>query len=269
MCNNQYNMPQCEGFGFPLSWYQKLPNQQKNIIHVTNNRAKYYSELALKYKNEAKELRDSAKYYSEQNSDVTLAYVNSTAVSLQRAIDSKQDLGDYALSSDIPQNVSELTNDSQYINDTELQSAVGDCESYTDTAVTTLSNTTTSNLLAKADSTLDNITTTAQVMLSGMSMPSSTYVGLTLGATNTFYIAPTNGWFAVGKAASGNNQSMAIVNETAKIIISGGPANAAGQELYVYMPCSQGDKCYVNYNLGGVTIFFRFVYAQGSESEAS
>ncbi len=195
MCNNQYNMTQCSGFGLPMSLYQKLPNQQKNIIHVTNNRAKYYSELALKYKNEAKELRDSAKYYSEQNSDVTLAYVNSTAVSLQRAIDSKQDLGDYALSSDIPQNVSELTNDSQYINDTELQAAVSDCESYTDTAVATLSNSTDASLILKADTALSNVTTSAQVMMSALSMPSDTAVTLSVGAAGTVYTAPANGWF--------------------------------------------------------------------------
>ena len=96
----------------------------QQTLDVTNNKARYYADLAKKYKEETKDLRDDAKYYAEQNADVTMEYVNALETRLQRDIDSKQASGDYALNSAIPTNVSELTNDSQYVNSTQLGTAI-------------------------------------------------------------------------------------------------------------------------------------------------
>ncbi|MBE7710864.1 MAG: hypothetical protein E7Z92_01855 [Cyanobacteria bacterium SIG31] len=89
-------------------------NNTKQIISATNNKAQYFAELAEKYKNEAKEHRDNAQYYAEQNSDVTITYIESIKNSLEEKISEKQDSGDYALKSEIPVKVSELANDLEY-----------------------------------------------------------------------------------------------------------------------------------------------------------
>ena len=89
-------------------------NDSKQTISATNNRAKYYSDLAERYKDEAKEYRDNAQYYAEQNSDVTYSYIDSVKSELNEKINRKQDLGDYAFRSEIPINVGELVNDMEY-----------------------------------------------------------------------------------------------------------------------------------------------------------
>lgn len=62
-----------------------------HAMDITNNKARYYAELAETYKNEAKEFRDTAQYYAEQNSDVTMSYIDSLEVALKDLIDEKQD----------------------------------------------------------------------------------------------------------------------------------------------------------------------------------
>ena len=47
-------------------------NDTKQIINVTNNKAKSYEELAAKYRDEAKKYRDEAQEYAEQNTNVTM-----------------------------------------------------------------------------------------------------------------------------------------------------------------------------------------------------
>ena len=103
-------------------------NDTQRIISVTNNRAQYFADLAQKYRDEAKQHRDNAKLYAEQNSDVTLEQINNLKSELLREIAKKQDLGDYALNSDIPLNVSELNNDSEYVDKNELNLAISEVE---------------------------------------------------------------------------------------------------------------------------------------------
>lgn len=92
----------------------------KQVISATNNRAQYFAEQAKKYRDEAKTYRDNAKYYAEQNSDVTFEYIDKIRASLEDKISTKQNAGDYALKKEIPENVSELINDAEYVNKTEL-----------------------------------------------------------------------------------------------------------------------------------------------------
>lgn len=92
----------------------------KQVISATNNRAQYFAEQAKKYRDEAKLHRDNAKYYAEQNSDVTFEYINNVKAVLEDKIAEKQDSGNYALREELPVNVSELINDAEYVNQTEL-----------------------------------------------------------------------------------------------------------------------------------------------------
>lgn len=100
----------------------------KQIISATNNRAQYFAEQAKKYRDEAKLHRDNAKYYAEQNSDVTFEYIDNIRTSLENKIATKQNRGDYALKNELPENVSELINDAEYVNQTELDSAIAEVE---------------------------------------------------------------------------------------------------------------------------------------------
>ena len=82
-------------------------------VTVANNRAQYYADIAKQYRNEAKEFRDNAKLYSEQNSDVTLEYVETMRATLERKVDS------CVLKNDLPA-LSEFVNDACYVNIDEL-----------------------------------------------------------------------------------------------------------------------------------------------------
>jgi len=99
-------------------------SDSKQTISASNNRSQYYAELAKKYRDEAKILRDDTKYYAEQNTDVTVEFVNNVKAELLREIDTKQDSGDFALKTDLPTNISELENDSQYVTNKELTSTL-------------------------------------------------------------------------------------------------------------------------------------------------
>lgn len=95
-------------------------NDTKQIINVTNNKAKSYEEFAAKYRDEAKKYRDEAQEFAEQNSNVTMEDIYQVQNLLESKINTKQPVGDYALVSQIPENVSDLNNDSQYATVTQL-----------------------------------------------------------------------------------------------------------------------------------------------------
>lgn len=96
----------------------------RHVIEATNNRAKYFSEQSLKYRDEAKKYAEDARFYAEQNSDVSLDDLLNLKSELQKKIDNKQDVGNYALKEELPINVSELLNDAKYTNETQLFEAV-------------------------------------------------------------------------------------------------------------------------------------------------
>ncbi|MBQ7764997.1 hypothetical protein IJ384_06510, partial [bacterium] len=96
----------------------------KQAISATNNRAQYFAEQAKKYSDEAKSYRDNAKYYAEQNSDVSFEYIDNVKAGLEFQISQKQNKGDYALKNELPKKLSELDNDTEYVNKTEFNDAI-------------------------------------------------------------------------------------------------------------------------------------------------
>jgi hypothetical protein len=92
----------------------------KQVLSASNNRAQYYSDLAKKYMEETIKYKDSAKYYAEQNSNVTVEYIEGIQNSLETKISTKQPLGDYAYSEDLPKSISDLDNDLGYITKSEV-----------------------------------------------------------------------------------------------------------------------------------------------------
>ena len=118
----------------------------------------------------------------------------------------------------------------------------------------------------KADTDLSNATDNGKILMSSMGMPSETYIDLTLGASGSTYTAPANGWFTLSKKTNGTNQHIFIKGS---LIGSELKAPNSGSGLTVFLPVQKGDSVRVGYTAGGNTGYFRFIYAVGSESEAS
>ena len=127
------------------------------------------------------------------------------------------------------------------------------------------------DLNSKADTNLSNTNNQAKILMSGMGMPSIRYIDLTLGASGSTYTAPANGWFTLRKIAnsdgSANDKYCEIYNNTSS---TGVHNNGMYGFLFICtIPVLKGDIIQINYNATGNTDLFRFIYAQGSESEAS
>jgi len=124
-----------------------------------------------------------------------------------------------------------------------------------------------------ANKNLTNITDTAKILISGMGMPSDSYIDLTLGASGSTYTAPANGYFCLNKTKTSQNQYIAI-NRKSKdsdafemgVWSNGNPAATSGL-VYTYLPAKKDDLIQIDYSAGGAVSYFRFIYAQGSESE--
>ena len=106
-------------------------------------------------------------------------------------------------------------------------------------------------------------TKTDKVQAAQASMPSDKYIDLTLGASGTTYTAPANGFITLCKTANGN-QYVTLRNATNGLFVfSSGISN---NWVACTIPCKKSESIYVEYNTGGTTNIFRFIYAQG-ESE--
>lgn len=122
--NQQHVLQNADTFslGSGLSIYSKADT--KKVIEVTNNRAHYFANLAKKFRDEAKIHCENAKHYAEENSNVTYDQLIDLRNVLETKINTKQDSGNYALQQDIPVNVSDLENDSDYITTNEAETLV-------------------------------------------------------------------------------------------------------------------------------------------------
>ena len=123
----------------------------------------------------------------------------------------------------------------------------------------------------KANVSLSNINDDAKILVSGMSMPSETYDNLALGASGTTYTAPANGWVMMTQNLTNGYIALATVYSSLDGIcmqsVTGGTTN-----VNVYIPVSKGETFKVAYSgtfNSDQYNRFQFIYAKGSESEAS
>lgn len=123
------------------------------------------------------------------------------------------------------------------------------------------------DLNGKADTDLVNVTDAGKILLSSMGMPSDTYENLTLGASNSTYTAPANGYVFFSKVGN-QGESVILQNEQNKMRVQsyiGSNNNWSG----IIMPIRKNEVFKVEYTASGDTKYFRFIYAEGSKSEAS
>ena len=124
------------------------------------------------------------------------------------------------------------------------------------------------DLNGKADVDLSNANNQAKILISNMAMPSSTYEDLTLGASGANYTAPANGYVIfIANFSSGSSYVQLGTNKTPITQVT--PGTAGHNVLAGYVPVRSNDTFNLYYSSSGVSIqYFRFIYAQGSESEA-
>ena len=126
------------------------------------------------------------------------------------------------------------------------------------------------DLNGKADTDLTNVTDTGYIKMAGASMPSNTYIGLTLGASGTSYTAPANGWFSLdGTVSNSSNNFINLVYDgTDTLGVRNASCVNSTNAIGVITPARKGDNVRAYY-LNVTNLRFRFIYAQGSESEAN
>lgn len=100
-------------------------------------------------------------------------------------------------------------------------------------------------------------------------MPSSTYTDLTLGSSGTTYTAPANGWFVVRADGSAANTSGILTNTSNGVGDSFTTGNGGSPWLFLTCPALKGQNVLFDYSSLTTIYWFRFVYAEGSKSEAS
>ena len=99
---------------------------------------------------------------------------------------------------------------------------------------------------------------------SSWGFPSDRYIDLTLGASGTEYTAPANGYIVISKRTSANNQSVEInIPSTGLELRCTAPTS--GSNALTSLVVKRGQKYKVNYNAGGTTNYFRFIYAEGEQ----
>lgn len=115
-------------------------------------------------------------------------------------------------------------------------------------------------------SLIQNMSDVANVYIAHNAMPSNTYTDLTLGASGSTYTAPADGYFFLNKVAGGDWYYIDIAKTGSHDIFD---SDYRTSPLTILFPVKKNDIVTITYNATGTTNAFRFIYAVGSESEAS
>lgn len=122
------------------------------------------------------------------------------------------------------------------------------------------------SLNSKANTSGDNFTSEGKSYLSGIGMPSGNYIDLTLGANDSQYTAPANGWFVLTKRLGASAQLTTSVNSKFGFITySNNMSNQLNQHT---LPVKKGDTVTIHWSAAGSITAddgIRFIYAQGEE----
>ena len=235
---------------------QKYGQKYSQKVWYDNAEKKYYSQLVFEDGTEYKKELQSNLYLAQQSNDLVLGY----------------NYGDYKLSLNtlkiyisgvlkyqgclkIPYTESKTGSkivDSVYrdrVNDMAEQ--FGYANYYT---------------LSDTDFTLPQVELYGLIQRQNFA-PSDKYDSLTLGASGSTYVAPADGWFMLKKTAGIDNAYVIMANVTNGLeFVNFVPSSA--NVVRVFLPVKKNDVVIVNYNATGNTNYFRFIYTQGSESEA-
>lgn len=175
---------------------------------------------------------------------------------LQTALATKQDAGDYATNTSLSSGLA------------TKQDAIGDLATIRSGASAGATAVQPGDLTSLADINLSNLTDNGKILGSGLGMPSETYDTLTLGTSGTTYTAPANGYYYVDTISyDGNPAFFVLINNTKSFTVQNQVYSSYGS-IILLMPVTKNDSIEIQYGNIGTTAF-RFIYAEGSESEAN
>lgn len=103
-------------------------------------------------------------------------------------------------------------------------------------------------------------------------LPSNKTEDLTLGASGTKYIAPANGWVWLDKSGGGSNAFIdcSVFDSDNNWLYSDSRYKPSSpSEISILFPVKKGNEFTVTYNAIGTVYKFKFIYAIGSEREAT
>ena len=120
----------------------------------------------------------------------------------------------------------------------------------------------------KADVDLTNINNTGKIAIAHNAMPSNTYIDLTVGASDTTYTAPSDGYVYVGGNTNANAFCYFSLYNVNNGLTNMASAYSSGLYFRGFIPIKKAST----FSIGYVNFTFdvaRFYYMVGSESEAS
>lgn len=120
-------------------------------------------------------------------------------------------------------------------------------------------------LNAKADIDLGNLADGGKEFVANMAMPSDRYVDLTLGASDSSYTAPADGYVVFGKRVNGNTAQFNCLKTPDNVSRIESSNSVSGFWATVMMPVKKGQVFQVEYTTTGTVAIFRFVYANGAK----
>lgn len=118
----------------------------------------------------------------------------------------------------------------------------------------------------KVDLNASNLNAQGRSYVSGLGMPSSKYVDLTLGASGSTYTAPANGWLVLNATANGPSNFIQLENQTS-LITSSDYGTTRTTPLKTFLPVKTSDVINITYaSISTTNVTFRFIYAEGENS---
>lgn len=159
----------------------------------------------------------------------------------------KQDKGDYALKSEIPD-----------INGKQDKLVAGENITIVD------------NVISSTGGNVDLSNYSTKQFAKDASFPSARFDELTLGASLSEYIAPANGYFVVQKVAGMDKAWFnfeVLLEDKTVMFLSSYMSPAKAEWVSVSVPVIKGQLVRVSYDMPGATKYFRFIYAQGENED--
>ena len=93
-----------------------------------------------------------------------------------------------------------------------------------------------------------------------ISMVPGNYINLTLGASDSKYTAPANGYVVLQKSSTKQGQEIRLTNLTNRLVGYATSGIDTNRALGCVVPCRKGDIINVFYSADGNAEWFRFVY---------
>lgn len=113
----------------------------------------------------------------------------------------------------------------------------------------------------KVDLDAQNLNATGKAYVSSLAMPSGIVDHLTLGASETEYTAPADGYFVICKTGNAGNYFYATNTSNSISTIASYPSN--NYDCHLFLPFKKGQILHVSYNASGTTNRFYFVHTNG------